>query len=105
MGVVITLPLFGPLGQELEEGSAVRSKQLRDLATDLSTRLQHAADTLDRLAADGWSAHVALYDVLFACRGVETKDEAVRRLTALGVNPEELMIVEEIEEEENLGHS
>jgi hypothetical protein len=30
MGVAISLPLFGPLGQELEEGSVVRSKQLRD---------------------------------------------------------------------------
>jgi hypothetical protein len=104
MAVVISLPLFGPLGQELEEGSAVQGRQLRNLGTDLQTRLQHAADLVDRLTADGWEAHVALYDVLFACKGVETQAEAVSRLTALGVNPEELMIVEEIDEED-LGHA
>jgi hypothetical protein len=104
MAVVISLPLFGPLGHELEEGSAVRGRQLRDLGADLQTRLQRAADTLDRLAADGWDARVALYDVLFSRAGVETQEEAVRKLTALGVNPEELMIVEEIEEED-LGHA
>jgi hypothetical protein len=104
MAVVISLPLFGPLGHELEEGSAARGRQLRDLGTDLQTRLQRAADTVDRLADDGWEARVALYDVLFSRAGVETKDEAVRQLTALGVNLEELMIVEEIEEED-LGHA
>lgn len=104
MGVVISLPLFGPLGHELEEGSAVQGRQLRDLGSELQTRLQRAAETLDRLAADGWAAHVALYDVLLSRSGVETRDEAIRRLTGLGVNPEELLIVEEIEEED-LGHA
>ncbi len=66
--------------------------------------MQRAAETLDRLAAEGWSARVALYDVLLARQGVETRDEATRQLTALGVNPEDLVIVEEIEEED-LGHA
>jgi hypothetical protein len=104
MGVVISLPLLGPLGQELEEKSAVRGRQLRDLGKDLQARLERAADTLDRLAADGWAAQVALYDVLVSAAGVETKDEAVRRLTALGLEPEDFLIIEEIEEED-LGHS
>ncbi len=104
MAVIISLPLFGPLGHELEEGSAVQGRQLRDLGTDLQDRLQRAAETLDRLAAEGWSARVALYDVLLARQGVETRDEATRQLTALGVNPEDLVIVEEIEEED-LGHA
>jgi hypothetical protein len=104
MGVVISLPLLGPLGQELEEKSAVRGRQLRDLGKDLQARLERAADTLDRLAADGWSAHVALYDVLLATKGVETKEEAVRRLTALSLDPEDFLIIEEVEEED-LGHA
>ena len=104
MAVVISLPLFGPLGQELEEGAAIQGRQLRTLGTDLQTRLERAAATVDRLSAEGWEARVALYDVLFARAGVETKDEAVRRLTALGINLEELLIIEEIEDED-LGHA
>ena len=104
MAVVISLPLFSSLGHELGEGSAVQGRQLRDLGTELQKRLQHAAEMLDRLAADGWTAQVALYDVLLSRGGVETKEEAIRRLTAQGVNPEELLIVEEIQEED-LGHA
>ena len=104
MAVVISLPLFGPLGHELEEGSAVQGRQLRDLGKELLDRLQRAAETVDKLAAEGWSARVALYDVLLARKGVETREEAARQLTALGINPEDLVIVEEIEEED-LGHA
>src|SRR5205823_157630 len=104
MGVIVTMPLLGPLGQELEERSAVRGRQLRELGKELQARLERAAETLDRLAADGWQAQVALYDVLLARAGVETKDEAVRRLTALGANPEDFLIIEEVEEED-LGHA
>jgi hypothetical protein len=104
MAVIISLPLFGPLGHELEEGSGVKGRQLRDLGTDLQDRLQRAAETLDRLAAADWSARVALYDVLLSRKGVETRAEALRQLTALGIDPEELVIVEEIEEED-LGHA
>jgi hypothetical protein len=104
MGVIVSLPLLGPLGQELEEGSAVRGRQLRELGKDLQARLDRAADTLDRLAADGWAAQVALYDVLLSRAGVETRAQAVGRLTALGIDPEDLLIVEEVEEED-LGHA
>ncbi|MCC6420920.1 MAG: hypothetical protein IT429_22015 [Gemmataceae bacterium] len=105
MGVVVSLPLFGPPGRELEEGTLLQSRQLRDLGAELQARLVKAADALDRLRADGWSARVAMYDALLAAPGVETKDEAVRRLTALGIDPEELLIIEEVEDEEDLGHS
>jgi hypothetical protein len=104
MAVIVPLPLFGHLGQELEQGTAVRSRQLRDLAEDLNGRLLRAADMLDRLAAEGWTAHVALYDLLLAHADAQTREEAIRRLTALGVDPEHLMIVEEVGEED-LGHA
>jgi hypothetical protein len=101
MGVVICLPLFGPPGRELEEGAPLKGKPLRDLAAELSDRLHKAADTLDRLTAAGWHTQLAMYDVLLSQPGVETRDEAVRRLTALGVNTEELMILEEEAEDED----
>jgi hypothetical protein len=100
MGVTIALPLFAGAGQELEEGAAAEGRQLRELATDLQGRLLRAADTLDRLRAAGWECRVALYDVLLSCPGVETQDQAVARLGAAGVNPEELLIVEDLGEDE-----
>jgi hypothetical protein len=105
MGVVICLPLFGPPGRELEEGAAIQGKRLRDLAAELGERLRKAADTLDRLTANGWTAKVAMYDLILSQPGVETQDEAERRLRAIGVAPEELLIIEEVGDEEEVGHS
>jgi len=102
--VVICLPLFGPPGRELEEGDAIRGPRLRQLATELNDRLQKAADALDRLTANGWSAKVAMYDVMLSQAGVETQEEAVRRLRELGVAPEDLLIIEEVEDED-AGHA
>jgi hypothetical protein len=104
MGVTICLPLFGPPGRELEEGAVLTGPQLRDLAAQLHERLLRAADTLDRLTAAGWTARAAMYDALLAQDEVETKEEAEHRLTALGLDPEELMIVEDVEDED-LGHA
>jgi hypothetical protein len=100
MGVVICLPLFGPPGRELEEGEAIQSGRLRELAAELNERLGRAADTLDRLAANGWTARVAMYDLILSQPGVETPDEAVRRMRALGVAPEDLLIIEEVGDED-----
>ena len=105
MGVTVCLPLFGPPGRELEEGSALKGPQLRRLAAELHERLDRAAETLDRLAAAGWGARVAMYDAILGCPGVETKDDAVRRLTELGVATEELIIIEDVEDEEDTGHA
>jgi hypothetical protein len=104
MAVVICLPLFGPPGRELEEGQSVQGPRLRQLAEELADRLRQAADTLDRLTASGWGARVAMYDVLLSLPGVETQEEAARRLRALGVAPEDLLIIEEVEDED-VGHS
>jgi hypothetical protein len=41
-----------------------------------------------------------MFDVLLHQEGIETKEEATRRLEALGINPEELMIIEDVEDEE-----
>jgi hypothetical protein len=100
MGVVVSLPLFGNPGRELEEGAPVSGRQLRELARGLTERLEQAAGVLDRLAADGWSVRVALFDVLLSHPQVGTPEEAVRRLRAADVDPEALVIVADVEDEE-----
>ncbi|HTU23281.1 MAG TPA: hypothetical protein VMG10_34925 [Gemmataceae bacterium] len=105
MGVTVCLPLFGPPGRELEEGSDVKGVQLRKLAADLQERLNKAADMLEKLHTTGWSTRVALYDIILTRPGVETKEEAVQRIGELGLSSEELIIIEDIEEEEETGHA
>jgi hypothetical protein len=100
MGVTVCLPLFGNPGQEMEEGAALKGEHLRNLAVELQERLQWAADTLDRLAAAGWRARVAMYDAILLHTGVQTREEAERRLLELSIDPAELMIVEDVEEDE-----
>lgn len=104
MGVTICLPLFGPPGRELDEGAALMGQQLRNLATELHERLHNAADTLDRLAAAGWSTRVAMYDVILTRQEIETKEDAVRRLAELGLAAEEFLIIEDVEDED-AGHA
>jgi hypothetical protein len=99
MAVNVCLPLFGHAGHELEEGSAVTGEQLRTFADELRERLRKAGDLLDRLAASGWSARVTMYDAFLSRADVQTHAEAERQLQALGVDPAELMIIEEVEEE------
>src|SRR5262249_43563726 len=100
MAVNVCLPLFGNAGQELEEGARVTGQQLRTLADELQQRLQKAADILDKMAAAGWMAETALYDVLLQHDQVHTQAEAEQRLRELGIDPAELMIFEEPEEDE-----
>jgi len=100
MGVTVCLPLFGNPGQELEEGTAVKGQHLRNLAEELQDRLKKAADTLDKLAGAGWSSRVAMFDDILLHGEVQSREEATRRLQTLGIDPEEMMIVEDVEEEE-----
>ena len=100
MALYVCLPLFGNPGRELEEGAAVKGKDLRTLAADLNDRLLKAADELDKLLADGWSAEVAMYEVLLMHPTTATREDAERRLRVLGIDPDGLMIVEEIDEDD-----
>jgi hypothetical protein len=100
MGVTVCLPLFANPGQELEEGTVVRGQHLRNLSAELQDRLEKAADTLDRMTAAGWKSQMAMFDVILFHAEVHTRDEAARRLQTLGIDPEELMIIEDVEEEE-----
>jgi hypothetical protein len=100
MAVNVCLPLFGNPGRELEEGSAVKGQQLRDLGDGLRERLHKAAATLDTLAADGWTTSLAMYEVFLLHDDVKTRDEAIRRLRELDLEPDEFMIIEEVDEED-----
>lgn len=99
MAVNISLPLFGGPGHELDEGAPVSGPQLRALGAQLNERLQRAADTVDKLGAAGWSTRVALFDIVVACKGVETAEEARRQLLQLGLDVDQFVIIEELEEE------
>jgi hypothetical protein len=100
MGVIVSLPLFGEPGRELEQGSTLNGQLLREFTTGLSERLERAAATLDVLAAAGWTAHVALFDVLLHHHQIATREDAEKHLKELGVDPEGLIIVEDVEEDE-----
>jgi hypothetical protein len=101
MGVTVCLPLFGAAGQEMEQGQLVRGQHLRELAVSLTERLQAAATLLDRLIAAGWSAQVALCDVILSTQDVHTRAEAETRLREQGVNPELFVIFEDVEEDDS----
>jgi hypothetical protein len=100
MGVTVCLPLFGEPGRELEEGSDLKGRQLRELATRLQERLDKAATDLDTLAAAGWTARVALFDAILYHPHIATRQDAEDRLRALGVDPEALVIVEDVEDDD-----
>jgi hypothetical protein len=98
MTVNVCLPLFGDPGRELEEGA--RGRDLRQLGEQLRERLAKAADILDKLHVAGWSSQVAAFDVILTPVRADTREEAERQLREAGVDPEELMIVEEPEQDE-----
>jgi hypothetical protein len=100
MGVTVCLPLFGEPGRELEEGSDLKGRQLRELATRLHERLDKAAADLDTLAGAGWTARVALFDAILYHPDIATRHDAEDRLRVLGVDPELLVIVEDVEDDE-----
>ena len=101
MGVTVCLPLFGNPGQELEEGAPVKGQQLRELATQLQERLGQAADVLDKLAGVGWTTQVAMYDVILFYPQANTRAAVVAQMQTLGIDPEGLMIVEDVDEEDD----
>jgi hypothetical protein len=100
MSVNVALPLFGTPGQELEEGSAAQAKRLRAFAAELNGRLERAAETLDKMAAAGWTARVAVHDLMFAHPDVQTEPDARRRIKELGLDPEAFVIIEDLPEDE-----
>lgn len=100
MAVTVSLPLFAHPGKELNEGSAVTGKQLHDLANELAERLQKAAAIVDKLLGAGWSTQMAMSDVFLIHPEVRSREQALQRVQALGIDPEELLILDDIEAEQ-----
>jgi hypothetical protein len=99
MGVTVCLPLFGNPGHELEEGGPAKGQDLRTLADALRGRLLQAAETLDKLTADGWAAQVAMLDLIVSHPQISTKEGAEQRLRSLEIDPEPFLIIEDVEED------
>ena len=99
MSVNVCLPLFGAPAHELTEEKRVSGRHLRALGDELRERLLKAANLLDKLEAAGWVAGIAMYEVTLTYDGVETREQAEQRLGAIGIDPVELMIIEEVEDD------
>jgi hypothetical protein len=99
MGVTVCLPLFGNPGRELEEGALATGRDLRTLGDALRDRLQQTADALDKLTSAGWSAKVAMFDLIFVHPHVTSQEEAEANLRAAGVDPAPFVIIEDLQEE------
>ena len=65
----------------------------------LSDRL---SGILDKLTGAGWSAQTTLYDIFLSHPYVRTEAEARMRLDDLGIDPDEILIMESDDEEEEL---
>jgi hypothetical protein len=99
MAVNVCLPLFGDPGRELEEGA--KGQHLRELGEQLRDRLARTADVLDALHGAGWSSQVVSFDVLLTHPNASTRRDAERLLAEAGVNPNEFMIVEDVDDDES----
>jgi hypothetical protein len=100
VSVLVTLWLFGKPGMELDEGEEITADEIRALRTALSDRLGQAADILEKLTGAGWDAQMGLYDVMLSHPYVRTEAEARTRMDDLGIDPDEVSIMEFEDEED-----
>ena len=94
MSVSLSLFLYGKPGQELDEGGEVTPEQLRALGKDLRARLEQAAEIVEKLSGAGWEAQMGLYDVMLYNPYVRTEADVRTRLDGLGIDPDEVSILE-----------
>jgi hypothetical protein len=94
VSVSVTLWLFGKPGHELNEGEEVCADQIRALAQGMKERLEQAADIVEKLTGAGWEAQMGLYDVMLYNRFVRTEADVRTRLDGLGIDPDEVAILE-----------
>ncbi len=94
MSVSVTLWLFGKPGHELNEGEDVNAEQIRTLAQGMKERLDQAAAIVEKLTGAGWEAQMGLYDVMLYNRFVRTEADVRTRLDDLGIDPDEVSILE-----------
>ena len=101
--VSVSVFLFGKPAWEIErlEGSAIDLELLDEVAAcgrELSMRLARAAELGKKLVERGWEGVGLLYDMDFY-KSVSLR-EAEEEMKALGIEPDEVSIREEFEDEE-----
>ena len=97
----ITIHLFGKPSWEMDlenaEASGEMAATIANLGSELRARLLKASDLLLKLLQDGWSGEGGLYDVTLYKDQSAMETEA--ELIALGIDPKDLSIEEEVDEE------
>jgi hypothetical protein len=101
--VIVSVFLFGKPAWEIDrlEGSPVDLELLGKVAScghELSRRLARAAEVGKRLLDGGWKGNGLVYDIEFY-KAVSMRD-AEDELKALGIEPGEVSVREELEERE-----
>jgi hypothetical protein len=104
--VTVSVFLFGKPAWEIErlEGSPVDLELLNEVAScgkELCKRLARAAELGRKLVERGWEGVGLLYDIDFY-KSVSLRD-AEEELKALGIEPDEVAIREEPEDDEGPG--
>jgi hypothetical protein len=94
VSVSVTLWLFGKPGHELNEGGEVTADEIRALSQCMKERLEQAADIVEKLTGAGWEAQMGLYDVMLYNPYVRTEADVRTRLDGLGIDPDEVSILE-----------
>lgn len=98
--IEVIVHLFGKPAWEMKiEGQEkIFPSMLREKGVELKERLERAATILETLTKNGWSVYGTLYDLNFS-KDVDTEEEAKEELKKLGIDPDEVSIIE-LEEEE-----
>ncbi|MFX1520197.1 MAG: hypothetical protein ACFFCD_09790 [Promethearchaeota archaeon] len=98
----ISIWLFGKPSHEMAiEGGEATPKMLREKAVELKERLERAAEIFEELARNGWElaeCYGSVYDLSFTKDVNET--QAKEELKKLGIDPEEVNILELEDEDE-----
>ncbi len=102
MGVTLSVFLFGKPAWEIEdlEGGELTPElidQIRNTGDKIKNSLDQTASVLTKLLRNGWSGSGGLYDV--DMHKDVTLDEAQRELITLGIDPTEVNLMEEDDED------
>ncbi len=101
MGVEVDIFLFGKPEWEIGDLESVSPDEIRALGDELKERLYHIATIMEKLADAGWERYGAsLYSISF--HKEISEDEAVRELERLGINVDEVNLMEVDEDEEDI---
>ncbi|HIH25488.1 hypothetical protein J4476_00075 [Candidatus Woesearchaeota archaeon] len=92
----ISVWLYGKPAWDLNiEGSGdIDSAMLRERADELCNHLHVVADLVDKLVSNGWYCHGTLYSLEFSKDNIRVKEDAVKELNNLGIDPDNIDLEE-----------